>query len=443
MKKPKTPPDWNHAWGNVLSDPNRLAAVMASVGVRAPPQSYFHWNDLIRRTPPEGLSLEEWWVSLKMRRNIDYRTVPLRGKQGNEFQYVTTDSMIECLHYIDMGAGGKIELPEPITNRESRDRYSVSSLMEEAITSSQIEGAVTTRKAAKEMLQTRRAPRDHGEKMVLNNFLTMRHIGKLRNQLLTPDTVFEVHRLMTEGTLDDSTAAGRFRRGDEEIVVTDIDGEIYHDPPPANELPERLRRLCDFANGVTPGPFLHPVLRAIILHFWLAYDHPFVDGNGRTARALFYWCMLHNGYWLFEYLSISRVIYKSRSGYYRAFLYTESDDNDLTYFLLHQVDVIQKSINELHEYIRLSADRDREMQGKLHALRRFNHRQQALITHALRHPTTFYTIAGHQLSHEVTYQTARNDLLTLANDHILEMTKSGKKMEFTPAPNLEQHLGTL
>ena len=58
------------------------------------------------------------------------------------------------------------------------------------------------------------------------------------------------------------------------------------------------------------GGFIHPMIRSIILHFWLAYDHPFVDGNGRTARALFYWSMLRHGYWLFEFISISQIILK-------------------------------------------------------------------------------------------------------------------------------------
>src|SRR5205814_10028127 len=55
-------------------------------------------------------------------------------------------------------------------------------------------------------------------------------------------------------------------------------------------------------------PIFHPMVRSMILHFWLAYDHPFVDGNGRTARALFYWSMLRNGYWMFEYITISKII---------------------------------------------------------------------------------------------------------------------------------------
>ena len=101
----------------------------------------------------------------------------------------------------------------------------------------------------------------------------------------------------------------------------------------ASNCTERMGLMCDFANSKTPEGFVHPVLRSIILHFWLAYDHPFVDGNGRVARALFYWSMLRHGYWLFEFVSISQIILKAPVKYGRAFLYTETDDNDLTYFI--------------------------------------------------------------------------------------------------------------
>lgn len=60
------------------------------------------------------------------------------------------------------------------------------------------------------------------------------------------------------------------------------------------------------------------MLRAILLHFWLAYDHPFEDGNGRTARSLFYWYMRTQGYWLVEYLLISNILRKAPAQYTRA-----------------------------------------------------------------------------------------------------------------------------
>src|SRR5262249_39667268 len=152
--------------------------------------------------------------------------------------------------------------------------------------------AVTTRQVAKEMIRTGRIPANEDERMVLNNYQTMQNLRKLKDQPLTKDLVFQMHRLITDGTLKDPTAAGRFRRADEYRVVGDDYGEVFHHPPPDTELEERMAAMCDFANCKTPEGFVHPVLRAIILHFWLAYDHPFVDGNGRTARALFYWSML-------------------------------------------------------------------------------------------------------------------------------------------------------
>ncbi len=124
--------------------------------------------------------------------------------------------------------------------------------------------------------------------MILNNFLTMQRIRELRYQSLTPQLVLDLHRLVSEDTLDEPADAGRLRPPGQEVVVDDAYGTVFHVPPPAVELPGRLEALCRFANGETPKVFIYPVVRAIALHFWLVYDHPFCDGNGLTARALFY-----------------------------------------------------------------------------------------------------------------------------------------------------------
>ncbi len=128
--------------------------------------------------------------------------------------------------------------------------------------------------------------------------------------------------------------------------------EILHDPPKAHELPDRIELFCEFANSQKHDPrFIHPVVKGILLHFWLAYIHPFADGNGRTARALFYWYMLANDYWLFEYLPISYHLKKSRAQYEKAFLYAEQDGDDATYFIVYHLKAIERALRSLQDYL--------------------------------------------------------------------------------------------
>ncbi|MEO7717337.1 MAG: Fic family protein [Capsulimonas sp.] len=431
-------------WQDILTKtpPDRLLPVFSSFPTSSSKPRYLHWDEIICRQPPAGLTREEWWLGLKLGRSRLYQETPLRDAWGKPFQYLITDPIPEQLHLIDLAAGGKVGAPLQIMNPETRNQYYMSSLIEEAITSSQLEGATTTRLVAKEMIHSGRSPRDRSERMILNNFQTMRRIGALKDEALTPELVFELHRLVTRDTLDDPTAAGRFRTDSEDVQVEDDQGAIVHLPPPALELPERLVQMCDFANGQTPMHFVHPAIRAIILHFWLAYDHPFVDGNGRTARSLFYWSMLRHGFWVFEFISISDILLKAPAKYGKAFLYTETDDNDLTYFILHQIGVLRSALDALDAYIQKKSAKLKAVESLMRAAGSFNHRQRALLTHALRHPGFLYTTEGHRLSHDISYNPARADLVDLSDRGFLVRTQRGKTTYFTPAKDLEAKLGT-
>jgi Fic family protein len=442
MRIPQEPPPFNELVRK-LTSVERFDAILELTRHPNAAEHYLHWDQLRRLKPPEGLSLEEWWFGTKLQRMGVLKSIPLQDKAGKPFRFCIPDLVQKELHAIDVGAGRAIGVPEPITNPQTRDRYLIRSLMEEAITSSQLEGAVTTREVAKEMIRSGRPPRDISEQMILNNFVTMQRITKLKAEPLSPKMVFDIHRLVTEKTLEDPTAAGRFRRADEKRVVGDDFGEVYHDPPPSAQLEGRLNAMCDFANAKTPGFFVHPVLRSIILHFWLAYDHPFWDGNGRTARALFYWSMLHRDYWLFEFISISNILRKAPIKYGRSFLYTETDDNDLTYFIVAQTKVIRRAIDELHAYIDRKTAEVREMESHVRALDLFNHRQVELIRHALKHPHQQYTVASHQKSHNVVYQTARTDLLDLRKRGVVDWKKRGRQMVFVAPGDLAQRLRKL
>jgi Fic family protein len=221
---------------------------------------------------------------------------------------------------------------------------------------------------------------------------------------------------------------------------------VLHTPPRAGELEARMRAMCEFANAAGDGDgFIHPVVRAIVLHFWLAYDHPFVDGNGRTARALFYWAMARQGYWLCEFISISRLLNKAPSKYGRSFLYTETDENDLTYFILHQLKVILGAIGELFEYL----DRKQRELSETQLLvqhspilrEQLNSRQLAIVRHAMKHPHFTYTIESHRGSNNIGYATARGDLLKLVDVGLLDQRKGPKRlMLFVSPPDLQQRI---
>jgi Fic family protein len=439
-RKPQAPPPLEA----LLQEAGGVADLLALVDLMREQQgaaTYLHWDELRHRPPPDGLSTRQWWLVQKLARRGT--PLPLVGTNGKPFTFCQPSLLLKGLHDIDMNAGGNVLAPEAVTNPHTRDRYLISTLMEEAITSSQMEGAATTRDVAKDMIRSGRRPRDRSERMILNNYRTMQRIRELREEPLTPALVLELHGIVTRDALDDPLAAGRLRAPGVEVVVDDLYGTVFHVPPPAEQLPQRIEALCAFANGSTPEEFLHPVVRAISLHFWLAYDHPFVDGNGRTARALFYWSMLHQKYWLFEFISISSIINKSRGKYELSFLHTETDDNDLTYFLLAQVKVIQQAIASLHRYLERKAQEISSLQRRLQGMEGLNHRQMALLRHALRHPGVRYTVGSHQASHGVSNQTARTDLQKLAAQDLLLPLRQGRREVFSVPADLAQRLPAL
>jgi Fic family protein len=352
------------------------------------------------------------------------------------------------LHHLDQDAAGEIRAATESATPANRNRYLLKSVIEEAITSSQLEGASTTRKVAAQMLRSGREPKDRSERMIFNNYKTMQAIRIFKEEPLTPSRVLEIHRMVCEYTLDCPEDVGRLRQSNDFHVISLADDTVLHSPPDHRELPARLVTLCAFANaGEQQRPFVHPILRAILLHFMLGYDHPFADGNGRTARALFYWSMLRSGYWLAEFISISHVLRKAPAQYARSYLLTESDGGDTTYFLIHQLGTIRKAIEELHDYL---ARKTTEQQGieqllaESPALRaKLNHRQKAILFHALKHPNASYAIETHQKEHSVVYQTARTDLLGLAELGLLEKTQAGRAFSFIAPKDLVQRIAKL
>jgi Fic family protein len=448
MKMPMAPPAFEHTIDRLINaskrGPEDLARILTGIGPVDQKGRYLHWDDMRNRTPPDGFTHDEWWTGTTLSRRALTRSLPLTDAAGKNFRFSNIDQIQEMVHRIDQRASGQIMAGDIVTSLRSSDRYLVSSLVEEAITSSQLEGASTTRRVAKELLASGRAPRDRSERMIVNNFQAMVFAQELSGAPLAERDVLDLHRIVTDGTLDDPNDAGRLQEpGEDRIAVYWKDGSLLHNPPDASELPARLTAMCKFANGELSDGFLHPVVRAIVLHFWLAYDHPFVDGNGRTTRALFYWSMLNSGYWLTQYLSVSSILRKAPSKYARSYLLVETDDNDLTYFVMYQLGVIERAIDSLHAYLARKIAEMHEIEQLIHGSNVLNNRQLVAVQHALRDPSEQFTVAAQRNQHRVTYESARSDLVGLERLGLFTKQKVGKKYVFRPQRDLPERLRQL
>lgn len=376
--------------------------------------AYLYWTDVKYKPRPSGLSAEQIWAAAKFNRLAQRINI----WEDYPFTLTITNNMHKLCHDFDMNFGGSWENNAviPAVDRES---YLISSLMEEAISSSQMEGAATTRKVAKEMLRKKQSPHNRSEQMIANNYEAIRFMTEHKDDAMSVDLLLKIHALMTARTLDDAENEGRFRQNDGVVVADGITNEVVHTPPSYKDIPRFVDRLCQFVNEEPKEVFVHPIIKAIVAHFLLAYLHPFVDGNGRTARVLFYWCMLKNGYWLTEYLSISRIIYASKRQYERAFLYVESDDYDLGYFVTYHLKVLSLAFRELQDYIQRKI-RQRQDSIDLIQLGSVNERQALILSLFRNNPKMVITVKEVENRFSVSHTTANTDLDGLVSQMLLK-----------------------
>lgn len=389
---------------------------------------YLFWDELKYRVPNADQRKMTWSVMKfyrSMRQNIPYSPLTLT--------YSIIPEIVKSLHAIDSYLTGNIRIHNKTIRLEQS--YIINSFMEEAIASSILEGAATTRKAAKEMLRKGRKPKNSSEQMVINNFEAMNYILEHKDDPLTPDLILEIHRLVTKGTID-RDFVGQFRTNNDIVVANPATGVVLHTPPEFQKIEHTIAELCNFINHVEQdsgkgnADYIHPVIKGIILHFLIGYIHPFNDGNGRTARSLFYWYVLSRGYWLFEYMPISRIILRSKKKYSLAYLYTEYDEMDLTYFILYNLSCVDEARKDLLKYLEEKQTEQNTTKAIIKKIRDINQREGEILRHMMEHSDEYLTIHEIMQTYDTVYETARTDLLHLAELGFLIKEKRGREFIF-------------
>lgn len=389
---------------------------------------YLHWDELPMRFKGIKINLKLLWGYAELVRGFNNRPITL---DGLTLRYVQTPQIEKSLHVLDMRVGGKFDFESQMPSVDLKKKYLINSLMEEAIASSQLEGAVTTRVVAKRMLRENRKPQTHSEQMILNNYITMMYIKENTqpNQPLTLELIKEIHKKITKDTLEKKEYEGAFRTDNEVKVLSRDGGQIIYEPPDHSSINKLLEQVCGFANTEPTEFYLHPIVKAIVLHYIIGYLHPFYDGNGRTARALFYWHLISQRYNWLEYVAVSTAIKSAPSQYARAYLYSETAHNDITYFVkfnLRQLDIALKSFEK---YIEKTMLENKEIFETIKSNPNLNFRQADVIITLSKNERPI-TVNEMQERYNVTYETARTDLLRLAKLGYLHVHTKGKQFIF-------------
>ncbi|WP_330926459.1 Fic family protein [Candidatus Sororendozoicomonas aggregata] len=409
---------------------------------------YLHWSEFKWRVKLNDTETQKAWKAVKFHRLMAATELPLRDEKKQPFMFCKPANIEARLHHLSTTVGGSVAtVAGTIASDRIQQKYLVSSLlMEEAITSAQMEGASTTREIAKKMLEDGRTPVDEDERMILNNYCLLKHAQANIDKPLSINMILDFHRIAISGTGENNVVPGDFRTGDD-IYIGDGQGHIAHQPPKHKLIPQRMALLCDFANGEykqSPNaPFIHPVIVAITLHFMMGYEHPFRDGNGRTARALFYWYMLKEGYDLFKYVSISKLLKEDSNGYGASFLYTETDGNDLTYFIDYQLQIIEKAFAELGDYL---SNKSREFEEVIELLQsstlceKLNFVQKDILKKGSKEPGRIFTARTVSVDYDVSENTARSHLNRLVSLKLLMQSKEGRTTLYIAPSDLRNRL---
>lgn len=193
---------------------------------------------------------------------------------------------------------------------------------------------------------------------VLNYFKTLENLDDYEK--IDEKTVLEIHKNITEGTLNDSSMAGKFRNFP--VVIGNLKtGKLNFVPPSPIKVPYLIGELLDWVNAQDD---LNPIILAGIFHYEFVRIHPFVDGNGRTARALSTLILLLKGFDIKRYFSLDEYYNQDRLSYY-ASLQSADKSGDLTEWLEYFSAGVLVSLSNVKNDIVEMSHFDRELNDKI------------------------------------------------------------------------------
>lgn len=377
-------------------------------------ERYLPRKEIIHRLPV-SVPIATFWPALQKTRREHSILLPLSDQAGQPFWFVLNSAIEKQCNRV-----AELARRDVVFSGAEFDKLFEDAVIDEAIYSSMIEGAFTTREAAIGFIRKQKLPMNKSEQMVKNNYDALTYVLEHIEDTITEKTIVSIAQIVTRNAAEEQVEG--YRQGS--VFVTGREGVVYT-PPKAADVPSMMEALVSFIQESE----LHPILKACIAHFYFVYIHPFADGNGRTARALSYMMLLQAGYDFFRYFSISGLVSKERGKYYRAMLNVEESDSDMTYFIDCYSEMLSRTVGEMEAHLTHHVLAEQKLK-ELTASEELNDRQLKGAKWLLEGSSASVTVEVWKKKYKVVTETARRDLLALCERGVLQREMVGRKAVF-------------
>jgi Fic family protein len=167
--------------------------------------------------------------------------------------------------------------------------------------------------------------------------------------------ILNIHRVLTKDVMQNAADSGVFRSrqvfvGKRVFDGTGLKEEVEYMPPKTDEVPGLIKEFIDWLN-LDKGWEINPVLLAGIVHYEIARIHPFIDGNGRTARLLATLILYLSGFDHRRIFALDDYYDRDRQAYYAALKTAQVNNGDITQWLEYFTTGVAYSVNEVKEAV--------------------------------------------------------------------------------------------
>ncbi len=261
-----------------------------------------------------------------------YKTLPLLDFDGKEIVFIENHASVN-------------QNAVKLLLQSQDEYYGIKAAEEEIIATSAIESIDYSRDSVRKILKGM-APKDEQENRIMGFKNGLEFIADRANKI-TEENLYKLY-MMTVGdflSAEDKLSGDNFYRHDTVYVVSD---RLEHSGLEYRKLPAFMKKLIEFAND---NDDINDLIKAAVIHFYIAFVHPYFDGNGRMARLVHLWFLIQKGYRSALFIPFSSQIEKSRKEYYNA--YTTIEDNkkfsgriDITPFILYFINNVYNKMSE-------------------------------------------------------------------------------------------------